>query len=69
MKNKITGIGGGTGLSTLFRGLRKKDLEISGIISVTDDGGSSDRLREGLEYSLQETLRNCQLHCQMQNLF
>ena len=56
MKNKITGIGGGTGLSTLFRGLRKKDLEISGIISVTDDGGSSADWERDLEYSLQETL-------------
>ena len=38
---KVTGIGGGTGLSTLFRGLRNEDIDISGIISVTDDGGSS----------------------------
>ena len=42
---KVTGIGGGTGLSTLFRGLRNEDIDISGIISVTDDGGSSGRLR------------------------
>ena len=59
MKNKITGIGGGTGLSTLFRGLRKKDLEISGIISVTDDGGSSGRLREGFGILPPGDFRNC----------
>jgi len=59
MKNKITGIGGGTGLSTLFRGLRNKDLDISGIISVTDDGGSSGRLREGFGILPPGDFRNC----------
>ncbi|GIS28878.1 MAG: hypothetical protein CM15mP129_10750 [Chloroflexota bacterium] len=40
----------------LYLGIKKKDLEISGIISVTDDGGSSGRLREGFGILLQETL-------------
>ena len=56
---KVTGIGGGTGLSTLFRGLRNKDLDISGIISVTDDGGSSGRLREGFGILPPGDFRNC----------
>ncbi len=58
-KPKIIGIGGGTGLSTLFRGLRNKDIDISGIISVTDDGGSSGRLREGFGILPPGDFRNC----------
>ena len=58
-KLKILGIGGGTGLSTLFRGLRNKDIDISGIISVTDDGGSSGRLREGFGILPPGDFRNC----------
>ena len=58
-KSKVLGIGGGTGLSTLFRGLRNKDLDISGIISVTDDGGSSGRLREGFGILPPGDFRNC----------
>lgn len=42
---KITAIGGGTGLSSLLRGLRDYDLEISAIVTMTDDGASSGRLR------------------------
>jgi len=56
---KVTGIGGGTGLSTLFRGLRNENIEISGIISVTDDGGSSGRLREGFGILPPGDFRNC----------
>jgi uncharacterized cofD-like protein len=58
-KPKIIGIGGGTGLSALFRGLRNKDIDISGIISVTDDGGSSGRLREGFGILPPGDFRNC----------
>ena len=56
---KVTGIGGGTGLSTLFRGLRNEKIDISGIISVTDDGGSSGRLREGFGILPPGDFRNC----------
>ena len=59
IKKNVIGIGGGTGLSTLFRGLRNKDLDISGIISVTDDGGSSGRLREGFGILPPGDFRNC----------
>jgi len=58
-KKKVLGIGGGTGLSTLFRGLRNNDIDISGIISVTDDGGSSGRLREGFGILPPGDFRNC----------
>ena len=56
---KVTGIGGGTGLSTLFRGLRNEDIDISGIICVTDDGGSSGSLREGFGILPPGDFRNC----------
>ncbi len=41
-------MGGGTGLSSLLRGLKHRDLDISAIVSVADDGGSSGRLRREL---------------------
>ena len=43
---KIAVLGGGTGLSTLLRGLKKLPFEISAIVSVCDDGSSTGRLRE-----------------------
>ncbi len=44
---KVVTIGGGTGLSTLLNGVKYiKDIEISAIVTVTDDGGSTGILRE-----------------------
>ena len=43
---KIVAIGGGTGLSTLLRGLKEYTSNIAAIVTVADDGGSSGRLRE-----------------------
>ena len=42
---KIVGIGGGTGLSVLLRGLKHYTSDITAVVSVADDGGSSGRLR------------------------
>ena len=42
---KIVALGGGTGLSTLLRGLKEYSNNITAIVSVADDGGSSGRLR------------------------
>jgi uncharacterized cofD-like protein len=42
---KVVVIGGGTGLSVLLRGLKKFPLEISAIVTVADDGGSTGKLR------------------------
>jgi len=42
---KIVAIGGGTGLSTLLRGLKENTSNIAAIVTVADDGGSSGRLR------------------------
>ena len=54
-------IGGGTGLSTLLRGLKKFRAELSVIVTVTDDGGSSGRLREELRTLPPGDIRNCMI--------
>ncbi|MHB8718816.1 MAG: gluconeogenesis factor YvcK family protein [Candidatus Dormibacteria bacterium] len=43
---RVVALGGGTGLSTLLRGLKKYTGNIVAIVTVADDGGSSGRLRE-----------------------
>ena len=58
---KIVSIGGGTGLSTLLRGLKKFRGNISVIVTVTDDGGSSGRLREELNVLPPGDIRNCMI--------
>jgi len=45
---KIVVIGGGTGLSTMLRGLKKYTNNITAIVTVADDGGGSGVLREDL---------------------
>ena len=60
-KPRIVSIGGGTGLSTLLRGLKKFDLDLSVIVTVTDDGGSSGRLREELRVLPPGDIRNCMI--------
>jgi uncharacterized cofD-like protein len=54
-------IGGGTGLSTLLRGLKRFRAELSVIVTVTDDGGSSGRLREELRALPPGDIRNCMI--------
>ncbi len=49
-RKKLVILGGGTGLSTLLRGLKKFPLDITAIVTVADDGGSSGRLRD--EYDI-----------------
>lgn len=44
-ERKVVAVGGGTGLSTLLRGLKHYPLDITAIVTVADDGGSSGRLR------------------------
>jgi uncharacterized cofD-like protein len=58
---KIVSIGGGTGLSTLLRGLKNGPAELSVIVTVTDDGGSSGRLREDLGVMPPGDIRNCMI--------
>ena len=58
---RITVIGGGTGLSTLLRGLKQYSSNLSAIVNVTDDGGSSGRLRTNLDMLPPGDIRNCLL--------
>ena len=58
---KIVSIGGGTGLSTLLRGLKKYDADLAAIVTVTDDGGSSGRLRDELGVLPPGDIRNCMI--------
>ena len=56
---KVVAIGGGHGLSMLLRGLKTKTSNISAIVTVADDGGSSGRLREEMNIVAPGDLRNC----------
>lgn len=56
---KIVAIGGGTGLSTLLKGIKKITNNITAVVTVGDDGGSSGRLREELGVLPPGDIRNC----------
>ncbi len=56
---KIVVLGGGTGLSTLLRGLKKYSNNITAIVTVADDGGSSGRLRREIGVLPPGDIRNC----------
>ena len=56
---RIVAIGGGTGLSTLLRGLKERTANLTAIVSVADDGGSTGRLREQLGIPAVGDIRNC----------
>ena len=56
---KIVAIGGGTGLSTLLRGLKEYTTNLTAIVTVADDGGSSGRLRRELGILPPGDVRNC----------
>jgi uncharacterized cofD-like protein len=56
---KIVAIGGGTGLSTLLRGLKRRTSNITAVVTVSDDGGSSGRLQKELGVLPPGDVRNC----------
>lgn len=56
---KVVAIGGGTGLSTLLRGLKAHTPHLTAIVTVADDGGSSGRLRRELGVLPPGDFRNC----------
>jgi len=63
---KVVALGGGTGLSTLLRGLKRfanlqaeQPVDITAIVTVTDDGGSSGRLRREFDVLPPGDIRNC----------
>ena len=56
---RIAVIGGGTGLSTMLRGLKRYSSRITAIVTVADDGGGSGVLREELGMLPPGDVRNC----------
>jgi uncharacterized cofD-like protein len=56
---RIVAIGGGTGLSSLLRGLKEHTGNLTAIVTVADDGGSSGALREELGIPPVGDIRNC----------
>lgn len=55
---RIVIIGGGTGLPVLLRGLKQYPVDITAIVTVADDGGSSGRLRDDLHIPPPGDIRN-----------
>ena len=55
----ITVVGGGHGLSVLLRGIKQATTNVTAVVTVADDGGSSGRLREELGMIPPGDLRNC----------
>jgi uncharacterized cofD-like protein len=58
---KIVAIGGGTGLSTMLRGLKEYSANITAVVTVADDGGGSGVLRQDLGLLPPGDIRNCLL--------
>lgn len=56
---KIVAIGGGTGLATLLRGLKRRTSNLTAVVTVSDDGGSSGRLQKELGVLPPGDVRNC----------
>ncbi|KGK85108.1 hypothetical protein DP73_19020 [Desulfosporosinus sp. HMP52] len=56
---RIVVVGGGTGLSALLRGLKKYTCNLTAIVTVSDDGGSSGKLRDELGIQPPGDVRNC----------
>lgn len=56
---KIVALGGGTGLSSLLRGLKTYSANITAVVTVADDGGSSGRLRREIGVLPPGDIRNC----------
>lgn len=57
----IVALGGGTGLSTLLRGFKEIFQDLTAVVTVSDDGGSSGRLRKDLGILPPGDIRNCLL--------
>jgi uncharacterized cofD-like protein len=55
----VVAFGGGTGLPVLLRGLRNRTSDLTAVVTVADDGGSSGRLRDAHGISPPGDLRNC----------
>ena len=55
---RVAVIGGGTGLSTILRGLKRYPIDITAIVTVADDGGSSGSLRSDFDVPPPGDIRN-----------
>jgi uncharacterized cofD-like protein len=56
--NVVT-IGGGTGLGNLLRGLKQANINLTAIVTVADDGGSTGRIRDAFDIPAPGDIRNC----------
>src|SRR6202049_3051507 len=61
---RIVAIGGGTGLSSLLYGLKRyarepQEVDLTAVVTVSDDGGSSGRLRRDFDVLPPGDIRNC----------
>ncbi len=56
---RVVAFGGGTGLPVLLRGLRERVGDLTAVVTVADDGGSSGRLRQELGVAPPGDVRNC----------
>ena len=56
---KVVAIGGGTGLSTMLRGLKQYTKNLTAIVTVADDGGGSGRLRREMGMLPPGDIRHC----------
>ena len=56
---KVVVIGGGTGLAMLLHGLKEFTSNITAVVTVADDGGSSGRLRQDMDVLPPGDIRNC----------
>ncbi len=57
-KPKVVVIGGGTGLPVILNSLRSESVEITAVVTVADDGGSSGEIRESIAMAPPGDLRN-----------
>ena len=58
---RVVAIGGGTGLSTVLRGLKRETSNLTAIVNISDDGGSSGRLRSDFNIPPPGDARSCLL--------
>ncbi|MCL2677069.1 MAG: YvcK family protein [Streptococcaceae bacterium] len=58
IKSNVVVIGGGTGISVILDSLRKEKIDLTAIVTVADDGGSSGRLRSAIDIAPPGDLRN-----------
>lgn len=55
---RIVVVGGGTGMPVLLRGLKNLPIDLTALVTVADDGGSTGRLRDEMEIPAPGDIRN-----------